>query len=276
MDILRGKPRRASYDNLVTILVPFQNRPRTDPEFAADTGGDRDLPLRGDLRMSERHTSYYHGNANSSGQARAPLRPRNPLPVSAGSRTIGQMPFRERLRQEFESRRTKNPRYSVRALAVFLETDHSTLAQILRGVRRVPANRIRGWAKKLGISPEEAAAYIAAGHAPDTQTAQRLHQLRHWTAEAMALTSEPAHWQILRLCRTAEFHADCRWIARQIGVSVDEVNLALSRLLRLGMLEAPGAGEWRDATGLARVTEREFRKLALARIRKESKQWQTP
>lgn len=43
--------------------------------------------------------------------------------------------FRARLRQEFESRRRKNPRYSLRALAMFLNTDHSTLAQILRGAR---------------------------------------------------------------------------------------------------------------------------------------------
>jgi hypothetical protein len=53
----------------------------------------------------------------------------------------------------------------------------------------------------------------------------------------MAITSEPAHWRILRLCRTSEFRPDCRWIVGQIGASVDDVNLALSRLLRLGLLE---------------------------------------
>jgi hypothetical protein len=53
----------------------------------------------------------------------------------------------------------------------------------------------------------------------------------------MAITSEPAHWRILRLCRTSEFRPDCRWIAGQIGASVDDVNLALSRLLKLGFLE---------------------------------------
>jgi transcriptional regulator with XRE-family HTH domain len=184
------------------------------------------------------------------------------------------MRFRARLRQEFESRRRKNPRYSLRALAIFLNTDHSTLAQILRGVRRVPVSRIRAWARKLKIGAEETAAYIAAEHAPDTQTAQRQHQLRHWTAEAMALTSQAEHWQILRLCRAPEFRPDCRWIAAQIGVNVDAVNLALSRLLRLGLLQLNGTGNWQDTTGVPRLTAREFRKLALARVRKESKEWQ--
>ena len=180
------------------------------------------------------------------------------------------MPFRERLRQEFESRRKKNPRYSMRALALFLETDYSTLAQILQGSRRIPVSRMRAWARKLRIGTEETAVYIAAEHAPDAQTAQRQHQSRHWTAEASALTSEPAHWQILRLSRTREFKADCRWIAGQIGASVDDVNLALSRLLRLGLLQMNGEGNWKDTTGLRRLTPGEFRKVGLARVRKES------
>jgi DNA-binding transcriptional regulator YdaS (Cro superfamily) len=189
--------------------------------------------------------------------------------------TMDHMSFRERLRQEFESRRKKNPRYSLRAMAAFLDTDHSTLAQILRGARRVPATRVRGWARKLRISTEEAAAYIAAEHAPDARSAQRQHQLRHWTAEAAALTSEPAHWQILRLCRAPGFQADCRWIASQIGVSVDAVNMALSRLLRLGLLRMDTAGRWKDTTGLPRLTGGDFRRLALARVRKESTEWRT-
>jgi transcriptional regulator with XRE-family HTH domain len=184
------------------------------------------------------------------------------------------MLFRERLSREFESRRKKNPRYSMRAFAGFLDVDHSTLAQILRGTRRVPVSRVRAWARKLSASSEETVAYIAAEHAPDVQTAQRQHQLRHWTAEAMALTTEPVHWQILRLCRAAEFTADCRWIAGKIGASVDAVNLALSRLLRLRLLQVNSAGNWKETTGLRQLTARGFRKVALARVRKESTEWQ--
>jgi len=54
------------------------------------------------------------------------------------------------LQREFETRRKQNPRYSVRALALLLKTDHSTLAQILRGTasldlpfRKVVLARIR-------------------------------------------------------------------------------------------------------------------------------------
>jgi hypothetical protein len=56
----------------------------------------------------------------------------------------------------------------------------------------------------------------------------------------------------------------------QIGESVHTVNLALSRLLRLRLLEVSTTGEWKDRTGLRRLTEREFRKLALMRVRQSA------
>jgi transcriptional regulator with XRE-family HTH domain len=178
--------------------------------------------------------------------------------------------FRERLGQELEARRLKNARYSLRAFAAFLETDHSTLAQILNGRRRIPVRHVRLWARKLGMDAEEATAYVAAEHVPDSARADREEQLRHWTAEAMSIVTEPVHWEIVRLCRTTGFRYDCRWIAGQIGSTVDEVNLALSRLLRLRLVEVSAGGQWHDTTNLADLTEREFRKLALARVRRKA------
>jgi len=107
--------------------------------------------------------------------------------------------FRERLQRELENRRKKNARYSLRALAAFLGTDHSTLSQILRGERRVPVGRIRSWAGKLGIGKDEAAVYIAAEHARDAQTAARQHHLRQWTRGGYErrLRKDSEQWQIL-------------------------------------------------------------------------------
>jgi len=179
--------------------------------------------------------------------------------------------FREKLEQEFAARRAKNPRHSLRAFAAFLGADHSSLAQILRGRRRAPAAQIRAWARKLGLTQEEAAVYIAAEHVPDEATAHRQHQLRHWTAEALGIVSEPAHWDILRLSRTVEFEPDSRWIAQKTGLTVDQVNVALSRLLRLRLLAIGDDGKWQDLAEQA-ITERQFRKLALARVRQMAKE----
>lgn len=178
--------------------------------------------------------------------------------------------FQEVLRREFETRRAKNPRYSLRAFAVLLGTDHSTLSQVIRGNRRPPVRQIHGWARKLGVTPEEATVYIAAQHLPDAATAERQEQLRHWTSEALGVVTQKAHWEILRLSRTADFKPDCRWIAVRTGASVDEVNVALNRLLRLRLLKITAAGKWTDSTGLRRPAERDFRRLALVRVREEA------
>jgi hypothetical protein len=180
--------------------------------------------------------------------------------------------FREKLEQEFAARRAKNPRHSLRAFAAFLGTDHSTLSQVLRGTRRAPASQIRAWVRKLGLTQEEAAVYVAAEHVPDLATTHRQHQLRHWTAEALGIVTERAHWEIVRLSRGGDFQPDCRWIAQQADLTADQVNVALSRLLRLRLLEIGPSGKWADLTGLPSLTERQFRKLALARVRQMAKE----
>ena len=140
----------------------------------------------------------------------------------------------------------------------------------MRGTRQATPAQLRRWARKLGIPPEEITVLLAAGQVPDPEAAQREAMLRHWTAEAAAIVRGAVHFEILRLCREPEFRADCRWIAERAGVPVDEVNIALARLLRLGLIELAADGGWRDRTGLARLSLDEFRRLALARVRKKA------
>ncbi len=160
--------------------------------------------------------------------------------------------FKERLQSEFEQRREKNPRYS------------------LRGSRRTPLTRLRAWGAKPGMSREEIAVYVAAEHVPAGAEAQRLEKLRHWTTEALCIVTEPAHWEIVRLSREAGFRADCRWIAERASLNVDAVNMAFSRLLRLRLLEVDASGKWVELTGISEITEPEFRKLALDRVREKA------
>ena len=167
---------------------------------------------------------------------------------------------------EYTARKQANPRHSLRAFAKFMNVDHSTLSKILKGDRRATVHQIRAFGKVLGMSAEEIAVYLAAEHVPDAAATKREAQLRHWTAEALAIVGGRVHLEIVRLSREPRFRPDCRWIADQAGVSVDDVNLALTRLLRLGMID----GQWKDLTGLRPLTESAFRKLALAKVREKA------
>jgi len=175
--------------------------------------------------------------------------------------------FRDRLVHEFEQRRAANARYSLRAFAAFLETDHSTLSQILRGTRPIPTDRLRLWGKKLGLTREEIAVYVAAQYVPSGQDRDRQEQLRHWTAEALAIVNDPCHCQIVQLTRKKGFRGDSRVLAKQLGVSVDRINIALARLLRLRLLELGPAGRWKDLLGPGHRSDSDLQKVALIRIR---------
>jgi transcriptional regulator with XRE-family HTH domain len=174
--------------------------------------------------------------------------------------------FRDRLEQEFAARRAINARFSLRAFAALLGADHATLSQILRGKRSVPVERIGPWARKLKLSAEEIAVYAAVGRIADENARLREEQLRHWAAEMLALLTQPVHCEMLRLSRQKGFQADSRWVAQEAGVTVDAVNIALSRLLRLGLMEVTADGVWRDKTELDEVTPQRFRKFVAERI----------
>jgi transcriptional regulator with XRE-family HTH domain len=175
--------------------------------------------------------------------------------------------FRDRLAQELGKRRQVNPRYSLRAFASFLGANHSTVSQVLRGKRRIRVALLRQWGQRLGLTAEEVAAYVAVEHVPDATITKRQEELRHWTAEALAIMKDQTHWQIVRISRMPGFRPDCRWVAKQLGVSTDAVNMALSRLLRLRLLKIETPHRWRVSVGCGAVSEAEFRKYALIRVR---------
>jgi uncharacterized protein (TIGR02147 family) len=72
--------------------------------------------------------------------------------------------------------------------------------------------------------------------------------------ETLTLIADWYHFAILELTHLDEFRADSRWIARVLDISVDEVNVALQRLLRLDMLQMTSADRWVDASGDARAS----------------------
>jgi len=126
------------------------------------------------------------------------------------------MDMRSLLQLEFDRRRTKNPRYSLRAFAYALGTHHSTLSQMLRARRRLTARTIRRFGQRLGLSAPEIRAACVAEHC----------------AAIRRLVSDP------------RFRADSRWIAVMTGISLDDVNVALHWLLYTRELIMSGPQTW--------------------------------
>ena len=173
--------------------------------------------------------------------------------------------FRERLQAELAARCERNPRYSLRAFANFLTVDHATLSQLLRGKRAMTPAAVRRFGSRIGLAQDEIAAYLAMGDAPSAPAVRALAE------DAAQVLGQWQAFAILELMRLASFRPDVRWIARVLGVTGDEVNIALQHLIRLGFLQMESATSWRDLTGGAIQREEEFTLLAFERLAERSR-----
>jgi transcriptional regulator with XRE-family HTH domain len=125
------------------------------------------------------------------------------------------MSFTVYLQDELARRRGRNRRYSIRAFAQALGTDHSSLSQVLRGRRRLTDAAAGRYARALGLDDGQASLLIELS-AFDRCLLAAIRQT--------GATSTPA-------------------LARAVSATVDEVNVSLQRLLRLSMLDMRG-GRW--------------------------------
>ena len=153
--------------------------------------------------------------------------------------------FREFLQRQLAQKCAGNPQYSLRAFAKSLRTDHSTLSQILRGKRRLTTESIHALAKEVGLAGNDVEAFVAYERRVGCCDGWERH-VRQLREEAMEIISQWHHFAILELIRLECFRPDCRWIARVLDITVDNVNMALTRLLHLGLLRMVDPKTWLD------------------------------
>ncbi|MGE0431978.1 MAG: TIGR02147 family protein [Planctomycetota bacterium] len=177
--------------------------------------------------------------------------------------------FRLYLQAELARRCATNPQYSLRAFALDLDIDHATLSQLLRGKRTMTAATIERLGARLKLGAATIRAYIdheqsSAAHDRDGDPdAPAVRQLAN---DAASLISDWYHYAILELVRLDSFRPDSRWIARVLGITVDEVNVAVSRLLHLDLLQMAAPDRWIDKSGHFTADMNGFAAIAVQRL----------
>jgi len=179
--------------------------------------------------------------------------------------------FRLFLQAELGRRCGKNPQCSLRAFAKYLAIDHATLSQLVRGKRALTARAIRKLRKlgtRLGLDRATIDGYVA--HEPRWGRAAAfdaaLSEVQQLANDAASVISDWYHYAILELTRLHHFKPDTRWIARVLGITADQVNVALTRLTRLGLLEMADRHRWIDKSGDTTASLAEFSQAAVERL----------
>jgi uncharacterized protein (TIGR02147 family) len=101
--------------------------------------------------------------------------------------------------------------------------------------------------KRLALTPEMITQLVDLERTPPEPWTSR--ELKQLSRDAALTVAEWHHHAILELTHLATFKPDVRWISRVLDVSVDQVNMAITRLARLGLLDMRSRTSWVDAAG---------------------------
>lgn len=169
--------------------------------------------------------------------------------------------FRFYLQNELVMRCRRNPRYSLRSFAKFLQMDTSSLAKILKGTRPIGRITITKLGLKLGLDVEQINRFVAAhSRVPAGPQAQPIVQgsassgssagnYRNLALNTFRIMSDWYYNAILELIRVKRFKSSPAWLAKALGITVNEVNIALERLQQIGLIEILPSGKIIDRSG---------------------------
>ena len=154
-----------------------------------------------------------------------------------------QLYFLQRLNREFDDRKQKNPRYSLRAFANFLEIDPSSLSKVLNKKRNLSSNDALRIAKILKLDADEFHLFFSSvldrkGRGYVENFDQSL-EVEHYLDEEFDYKAivEWEYFAVLNLMNTHDFMADEDWIAQRLGISVLKAYEVWNGLIEHGMIQ---------------------------------------
>lgn len=168
----------------------------------------------------------------------------------------------EVLRSVFVERKAKNTSYSLNAFARDLDLSPSLISRILNGSRSVTLKQGLHIAAVLGFGHNETNSFILSIVEGAGKSAKITKKIRaqilergpvagasfespvfiNYDVERFKAIAQWYHLAILNLTYVQDFSSDPRWIAERLGLEINEVKLAIARLLELGFLEKTNDG----------------------------------
>lgn len=136
---------------------------------------------------------------------------------------------------ELNKRKEINPNFSMRSFAKWLGVSPAQLSQMMAGKRPITLKSMRKISERLGLSPHER--NDLAGSLLQTQMDGDEKQVLRLREDQFHLIADWYHMAILSLTHFKKAQADPRWIARRLGISIEQAHQALLRLERLGIIQ---------------------------------------
>ncbi len=153
--------------------------------------------------------------------------------------------FRHFLLSQYETACRKNSSFSLRAYALKLGIDSSTLSRLMKGDRKFTLEMFQTLSKKMGMPSFEKQNFLQE----KTASASSHTSYQKISLDIFSAISDWYHFALIELVRTKNFRADAKWIAQRLGIPVNVAHSAIERLERLGWIVKSSKGKWIERAG---------------------------
>jgi len=181
---------------------------------------------------------------------------------------LAEKDYRLVLKEEFSRRLQLRRPYSMNAFAREIGLSSARLSEVLQGkqgLSRKVAEKIAG---RIDLGGEEAEAFCDLVDMEHARSREQRDQARarveeRWLdrdyrsvqQDVFSAISDWYHFALLRLLETRRFRESPEWIARSLSITPMEAQLAIDRLLRLGLLERDSGGKLRPSSDFVSTTD---------------------
>lgn len=147
--------------------------------------------------------------------------------------------YRDYIKNEFETRKKRNPSFSLRSFAQWLGVSPAQMSQVLSGKRNLTMKMAMKISDKLCHSPQERIEFLNLLNPEAIKEKIENHDSKFVQIQddEFSLIADWYHFAILSLSQVENSKADPRWISRRLGIDVTVAREALERLERLNIIE---------------------------------------
>jgi len=154
------------------------------------------------------------------------------------------------LRDFLTRKMSKNSAFSLRAFARDLGVSHTYLSLVMNGKKNLSMKKVVHFTHLLQMDDKDAAQFMKAGSRDargrafeklklDSNKVKNRHTPESYfelETDRLRLLTDWYHYPIVELTHTYDFQSDPKWIGRRLDISPEQVNDALERLKRMGLL----------------------------------------
>ncbi len=160
-----------------------------------------------------------------------------------------QIEIQNLIRSNLDQIKIKNPGFSLRAYAKKLELSPSALSEILNGKRKISGKMAAKIIDRMNLSPDVSSPVLSlfenkmkdldfedSDTKNESPAPPAVIDFLQLSSDQFNLIAEWQHFALLSLMETKTFKSDVAWIARKLGITIQQAHSSIERLIRLGFV----------------------------------------